>query len=145
MKRSNVIELIKQAFYDYKDNDCLRAKEASENLLKKLENLGMQPPGKQKLEETFDDDRWGREIPGTRRTVLNWAKTQDSGNFPIKKFYPDWGKHGKAAGPIRNKQMAEYADALLLIWDGESKGSKNMKEEMLKLNKPVYEFIVKQY
>lgn len=76
---------------------------------------------------------------------LNWAKTQNSGNFPIKKFYPDWGTHGKKAGPIRNKQMAEYADELLLIWDGESKGSKNMKEEMLKLNKPVYEFIIKQY
>lgn len=60
-------------------------------------------------------------------------------------FHADWEKHGKAAGPIRNKQMAEYGDALLLIWDGESKGSKNMKQEMLKLNKPVYEIILRTH
>ena len=59
------------------------------------------------------------------------------------KFEPDWKRHGKAAGPIRNRQMANYADTLLLIWDGKSKGSKNMKEEMEKLNKPVYEIIIK--
>lgn len=62
-----------------------------------------------------------------------------------KEFPADWEEHGKAAGPIRNKQMAEYADALLLIWDGESKGSKNMKETMLKLGKPVYEVTLKKH
>jgi hypothetical protein len=60
-----------------------------------------------------------------------------------KEFPAEWDKHGKAAGPIRNKEMAEYADALLLIWDGDSKGSANMKKEMLKLNKPIYEVILK--
>jgi hypothetical protein len=40
--------------------------------------------------------------------------------------------------------MAEYADALLLIWDGKSRGSLNMKQQMLKLEKPVYEVIVKK-
>lgn len=60
-------------------------------------------------------------------------------------FQADWNKHGKAAGPIRNKEMANYGDALLLIWDGESRGSKNMKEEMLKLKKPIYEIILKVY
>lgn len=64
-------------------------------------------------------------------------------DLKITKFPADWEKHGKAAGPIRNKQMADYADALLLIWDGESRGSKNMKETMLKLNKPVYEVIIR--
>lgn len=63
--------------------------------------------------------------------------------LPVRKFPADWNTHGKAAGPIRNKQMAEYADALLLIWNGESRGSANMKKEMLKLNKPVYEIIIK--
>jgi hypothetical protein len=58
-------------------------------------------------------------------------------------FEADWNKHGKAAGPIRNREMAKYGDVLLLIWDGESRGSANMKSEMLKLNKPVYEVILK--
>lgn len=62
----------------------------------------------------------------------------------IKIFEADWDTHGKAAGPIRNRQMAEYADALLLIWDGESKGSANMLAEMKKLKKPVYEVILRR-
>jgi len=60
-------------------------------------------------------------------------------------FNADWDRHGKAAGPIRNREMAQYGDALLLIWDGESRGSKNMKEEMLKLKKPVYEVVIRKY
>lgn len=61
----------------------------------------------------------------------------------LKIFPADWDQHGKAAGPIRNKQMAEEADELLLIWDGESKGSMSMKDEMTRLGKPVREFIIK--
>lgn len=66
-------------------------------------------------------------------------------NLKLTKFPADWDKFGKAAGHIRNKQMAEEGDALLLIWDGESKGSANMKKEMLFKNKPVYEVILKTY
>jgi hypothetical protein len=54
----------------------------------------------------------------------------------------DWGTHGKAAGPIRNKEMAELGDSLLLIWDGKSKGSLNMKTCMEKLNKPIFEVVL---
>lgn len=44
----------------------------------------------------------------------------------VTKFYPEWKKYGKAAGPKRNLKMAEYADALLALWDGESKGTFDM-------------------
>jgi hypothetical protein len=46
--------------------------------------------------------------------------------YSIKQFPADWNKHGKSAGYIRNKQMAEYADALIAFWDGKSKGTKHM-------------------
>lgn len=60
-------------------------------------------------------------------------------NIPIKRFRADWKNLGKAAGPIRNQQMAEYADAALIVmWEGGTKGSMNMVENMKKLNKPVY-------
>lgn len=62
-------------------------------------------------------------------------------HVPVKRFPAEWDKHGKGAGPIRNKQMAEYADALLLIWDGKSRGSANMKSEMQRLKKPIYEVV----
>ena len=38
----------------------------------------------------------------------------------------DWVKHSRAAGPIRNKEMAECSDALIAFWDGKSRGTKNM-------------------
>ncbi len=38
--------------------------------------------------------------------------------------------------------MALYGDALLLIWDGKSRGSTSMRNEMKKLDKPVYEVIL---
>lgn len=38
----------------------------------------------------------------------------------------DWDKHGKAAGPIQNAEMAEVADALIAFWDGQSRGTRSM-------------------
>jgi hypothetical protein len=37
-----------------------------------------------------------------------------------------WKLYGLRAGPIRNAHMAQYADAAIILWDGKSKGTKNM-------------------
>lgn len=58
--------------------------------------------------------------------------------IPIAKFPASWKEHGKAAGPIRNKEMAMYANALIVfIWPG-SRGSQNMLETMERLKKPTF-------
>jgi len=44
----------------------------------------------------------------------------------VKEFYAEWGKHGKKAGPIRNKEMAEYSTHCICFWDGVSRGTENM-------------------
>lgn len=77
---------------------------------------------------------------GSDESGENWAISYRL--CGLKVFPADWDGHGKAAGPIRNRKMANYADALLLIWDGKSRGSQNMKNEMLKLKKPIYEVIL---
>lgn len=59
----------------------------------------------------------------------SWAMYKE---LSVIRFLPNWGDHGKAAGPIRNREMAEYADALVAFWDGKSKGTKNMIETALK-------------
>jgi hypothetical protein len=46
-------------------------------------------------------------------------------NIPITVFLPDWEKHGKAAGMVRNVQIVENADFLVAFWDGESLGTKH--------------------
>lgn len=72
------------------------------------------------------------------------AKMAALSGWDLEIYPPLWQEHGKAAGPIRNKEMAEVADKLLLVWDGESRGSANMKSEMQKLGKPVIEVIIKR-
>jgi hypothetical protein len=64
-------------------------------------------------------------------------------NVPVEAFPADWSQHGRAAGPIRNKQMAEYADALIAIWDGESKGTANMIQQARNKKLNVFIYLVK--
>lgn len=66
-------------------------------------------------------------------------------NIPIKQFRPDWKKYGRSAGPIRNKEMAKYADALIAIWDKKSKGTKNMILTMRSEKKPIRAFAIKKH
>ena len=47
-------------------------------------------------------------------------------NLEVVKFPADWKSFGRAAGPKRNAEMAQYATHLLSFWDGESKGTKSM-------------------
>lgn len=47
-------------------------------------------------------------------------------NFPIAEFPAKWETLGRAAGFIRNKEMAQYADALIAFWNKKSKGTKHM-------------------
>lgn len=56
----------------------------------------------------------------------------------LKIFRADWERHGRAAGPLRNRKMAENADALIAIWDGKSRGTKNMIETAHKVGLLVY-------
>ena len=58
--------------------------------------------------------------------------------LPFTEFKADWDKYGKSAGIRRNIDMATYADALIAIWDGKSKGTLHMINDMVSKNKPVY-------
>jgi hypothetical protein len=53
-------------------------------------------------------------------------------------FYPDWKGQGKLAGHKRNEQMAHYSEALVAIWDGDSRGTKHMIEYANKKGLKVY-------
>ena len=53
----------------------------------------------------------------------------------VARFPADWDKYGPAAGPIRNKEMAEYGDALL-AFPGVGKGTWGMINLMREADKP---------
>ncbi len=51
----------------------------------------------------------------------------------VSVFKADWKRYGRAAGPVRNRQMLAYAKEqtpmVIAFWDGRSRGTKNMIEE----------------
>lgn len=54
----------------------------------------------------------------------------------IKIFPAEWTKYGKAAGPIRNRVMLDYAKeqtpVIVAFWNGESRGTGNMIKQAQK-------------
>jgi hypothetical protein len=63
-------------------------------------------------------------ILGDATGVDTFARTWAENNgIPHTIHYADWDKHGKAAGPLRNKRMLEQANMLLAFSGG--KGTEN--------------------
>ncbi len=66
---------------------------------------------------------------GVDRCAARWAREHNVECVTVK---ANWLLLGRKAGPIRNQDMAGRGDALVLIWDGKSKGSASMKDAWLK-------------
>lgn len=66
---------------------------------------------------------------------LKWCKNND---VPYTIVKAEWASFDRAAGPIRNSKMAEIGDALIAVWDGESRGTLNMIETASKKNLKIY-------
>lgn len=64
-----------------------------------------------------------------------WAK---SNNIALRIFFPNTGIDPTASNTMRNREMAELADAGLVFWDGLSRGTKNIKDNLHRRKKPVY-------
>lgn len=56
-------------------------------------------------------------------------------------FPADWN-NGPSAGHQRNARMAAYADALIAVWDGQSKGTANMIAQAKKRGLKVFVYEV---
>lgn len=72
---------------------------------------------------------------GVDRLGEQWARKHE---IQLTIFPARWNLHGPAAGFIRNSEMAAYADALLCVWDGQSKGASNCIDTMKRKGKPYF-------
>ena len=50
---------------------------------------------------------------------------------------------GRSAGFVRNRELAELGDALVAVYDGQSRGTAHVINLMRKLGKPVFVRVVK--
>lgn len=71
--------------------------------------------------------------PGADQLGERYAKEK---GYKLECYPADWGHYGKAAGPVHNMNMAKVADGVIVFWDGESSGTKNMIETAKAKNIP---------
>jgi predicted Rossmann-fold nucleotide-binding protein len=57
---------------------------------------------------------------GVDELAAEWAK-QNGRKLTVLR--PDYAAHGKAAPMVRNAQIVQMADAVVAVWDGQSKGT----------------------
>lgn len=91
------------------------------------------------IETVINKDDGVEIISGHASGVDSFAEQYAKENgIALKVFPADWKAYGRAAGPIRNRQMLDYArtsDALLIaLWDGKSKGTKNIIDKARSLD-----------
>lgn len=92
----------------------------------------------------------GKYIPkNTTEIVSGGAKGVDAtakefavaNDLKLQEFLPDYKKYKKAAPLKRNLQIIEYADCIIALWDGKSKGTQFVINKCREFNKPVTVYI----
>ena len=51
-------------------------------------------------------------------------------------FLPQYARYGRAAPIVRNKEIVDYADRIVVFWDGKSKGTQSVIQYAEKQGKP---------
>ena len=64
---------------------------------------------------------------GVDKLGIEWARAN---RVPVERFKPQWigpdGEYRPYAGNTRNRDMARVSEALIAVWDGRTKGTKDM-------------------
>ena len=75
--------------------------------------------------------------PGIDTLAERFAATPKHGQGAEMVVFPaDWGRYGRAAGPLRNKQIHEAADACVAFPDENSRGTLNTISLFKESSKP---------
>ncbi len=81
---------------------------------------------------------------GTTEIVSGGAKGIDScaaiyakqHQIKLTEFKPNYKRYGKAAPILRNNDIINYADMILVFWNGKSNGTRYVINKCIKDNKP---------
>ncbi len=70
---------------------------------------------------------------GVDSCAANFAK---SNGIKLTLFLPEYSRYGRAAPIVRNKKIVDYADKIVVFWDGVSRGTLSVIKYAKKLGKP---------
>lgn len=81
---------------------------------------------------------WGDEIvsggaKGVDQCAADYARAH---GLKLTEFLPQYERYGRAAPLIRNREIVEYADKLVVFWDGHSKGTHFVIQYAARIGKP---------
>ncbi|MBQ7386614.1 MAG: hypothetical protein IJW03_00435 [Clostridia bacterium] len=54
----------------------------------------------------------------------------------LTEILPQYERYGRAAPIVRNKEIVDYADKIIVFWDGSSRGTLSVIKYAEKVNKP---------
>lgn len=57
---------------------------------------------------------------GVDRCAAEYAKRR---SLKLTEFLPQYERYGRAAPIVRNKEIVDYADKVIALWNGSSKGT----------------------
>ena len=71
---------------------------------------------------------------GVDRCAAEYAKSK---GLKLTEFLPQYERYGRAAPIVRNKEIVDYADTVIVFWNGSSKGTLSVIKYAQKAEKPV--------
>lgn len=107
-----------------KFNDYARLKSYCKHVLRNKSNIEVVSGGAKGADSLGEDFAIEHKL-GLKTFPAPWTDIEGKPAREIGKR-ADGTKYWKKAGPARNIQMADYADALIAFWDGKSTGTKHM-------------------
>ncbi len=72
---------------------------------------------------------------GARGVDTCAARYANENDIKLTEFLPQYDLYGRAAPIIRNRNIVDYADKVVVFWDGTSKGTLSVIKYAEKVNK----------
>ena len=97
--------------------------------------------GSRKLTNIVLDTYVSKEVKeivsgGAAGVDLCAAEYARKNKLKLTEFLPEYKRYGRAAPIIRNKRIVEYADKIIVFWDGCSNGARSVILYAKKIGKP---------
>ena len=70
---------------------------------------------------------------GVDTCAANYAREH---GIKLTEFLPQYTRYGRAAPIVRNKEIVDYADLVIIFWNGSSKGTRSVIDYAKKIGKP---------